>query len=196
MNIEMDAFLRSSEIIDYEHPSVVSVASHLASGLSGDLDVSRRCFEFVRDEIFHCIDYDMNPVTCRASEVLLHRTGFCFAKSHLLVALLRANGIPAGLCYQRTVVDRKIPRFALHGLAAAYLGEYGWYRIDPRGNKPGVDAQFMPPVEKLAFACGFPGEVIFPGIFAEPLPELVSFLGKYTDYRKAADDLIDIGEIG
>lgn len=25
-----------------------------------------------------------NPVTCRASEVLVHGTGYCYAKSHLL----------------------------------------------------------------------------------------------------------------
>jgi len=39
-------------------------------------------------------------VTCSASEVLREGTGICFAKSHLLAALLRAVGIPAGLCYQ------------------------------------------------------------------------------------------------
>jgi transglutaminase-like putative cysteine protease len=35
-----------------------------------------------------------------------------------------------------------------------YLKDYGWYRIDARGNKAGVDAQFTPPHEKLAFELG------------------------------------------
>jgi len=38
----------------------------------------------------------MNPVTCKASDVLIYGTGYCYAKSHLLAALLRANAIPAG----------------------------------------------------------------------------------------------------
>src|SRR5437867_9797512 len=100
---------------------------------------------------------------CAASEVLRARTGFCYAKSHLLVALLRANGVPAGLCYQRLALDETGSAFCLHGLAAVWLPAVGWYRIDPRGNKPGVDAQLAPPVERLAFAARLPGEYLFPG---------------------------------
>jgi hypothetical protein len=40
----------------------------------------------------HSGDYQLNPVTCSASEVLAADTGFCCAKSQLLAALLRANG--------------------------------------------------------------------------------------------------------
>ncbi|MCA9151542.1 MAG: hypothetical protein KDA92_19655, partial [Planctomycetales bacterium] len=40
--------------------------------------------------------------------------------------------------------------YCLHGLNAVYLEAYGWYRIDARGNKPGVAAAFSPPLEKLA----------------------------------------------
>jgi transglutaminase-like putative cysteine protease len=36
-------------------------------------------------------------------------------------------------------------------LNALYLPDYGWYRVDARGNKPGVAAEFCPPTEKLAF---------------------------------------------
>lgn len=34
-----------------------------------------------------------------ASDVLKHRTGYCYSKNHLLAALLRVNKIPTGLCY-------------------------------------------------------------------------------------------------
>ena len=91
------------------------------------------------------MDFGRVEVTCRASDVLAARTGFCYAKSHLLAALLRANGIPAALCYQRLSIDGQGPPFCLHGLNAVHLPEHGWYRIDARGNKPGVDAQFTPP---------------------------------------------------
>ena len=53
-----------------------------------------------------------------------------------------------------------------------------WHRVDARGNKPGVDAQFLPHgPEQLAFAvhpqCG---EVDYPHIFAEPDPGVIALL--------------------
>nr|WP_269749949.1 transglutaminase family protein [Polyangium fumosum] len=86
--------------------------------------------------------WQAGPLTCTASEVLRHRTGFCYAKSHLLAALLRANGLPAGFCYQRLAHGSG---YCLHGFNAVELPGIGWYRIDARGNKPGIDAAFDPP---------------------------------------------------
>jgi transglutaminase-like putative cysteine protease len=134
------------------------------------------CFEWVRDEIRHCKDYGLDELTCAASEVLRAGTGFCYAKSHLLVALLRANGVPAGLCYQRLALDEAGTAFVLHGLAAVRLPELGWYRVDPRGNKSGVDGQFTPPIERLAFATTLPGEFLFPGVHPDPAPPVVAVL--------------------
>ncbi len=96
----MNKYLESTEYIDWKTPEVLTQAQQLSKGLSDPEDVARKCFEFVRDEIKHSWDYEMNPVTCKASDVLRYGTGFCYAKSHLLAALLRANSIPAGLCYQ------------------------------------------------------------------------------------------------
>ena len=56
------------------------------------MGTARACFEFVRDQIKHSRDYEMDPTTWKASDVLLHGTGYCYAKSHLLAAMLRANG--------------------------------------------------------------------------------------------------------
>ena len=36
--------------------------------------------------------------------------------------------------------------FCLHGFNALYLPDYYWYRVEARGNKPGVDAEFCPPI--------------------------------------------------
>ena len=160
----MDEFLAATDVIDWQHPRVLQLARQLADGAADPTDVARRCFEWVRDEIEHSMDFGRVEVTCRASDVLAARTGFCYAKSHLLAALLRANGIPAALCYQRLSIDGQGPPFCLHGLNAVHLPEHGWYRIDARGNKPGVDAQFTPPVERLAFAIEIPGEADLPGI--------------------------------
>jgi transglutaminase-like putative cysteine protease len=186
----MDKFLTVSEYIDWDTPAVLEKACSLAVGAANSTVIAQRCFEFVRDEIKHSWDYQQNPVTCKASDVLAHGTGYCYAKSHLLAALLRANEIPAGLCYQRlTITDA--PPFCLHGLNAIYLEEFGWYRVDARGNKPGVSAEFFPPIERLAFPIVALGEVDFPEIFAEPLPIIITALTSALSYQDVANNLPD-----
>jgi hypothetical protein len=123
--------------------------------------------------------------------VLKNGTGYCYAKSHLLAALLRANKVPAGLCYQRlTITDG--PPFCLHGLNAVYLEKFGWYRIDARGNKEGVTAEFCPPIEKLAFPIITLGEADLPEIWSEPLATIIKVLKSGKDYQDIADNLPDV----
>lgn len=189
----MHEYLAASRYIDFDHPLVSAKAAELASGTADKTEIARRCFEFVRDQIRHSWDFKQNPVTCRASDVLLHGTGYCYAKSHLLAALLRANAIPAGLCYQRlSVGNENGPPYCLHGLNAVYLDCFGWYRIDARGNKPGVTADFCPPTEALAFAIRPPHECDLPGIHAEPLAVVSSTLESSQDVAEVMANLPDI----
>jgi len=185
-------YLNNSDIIDWQDPAVSSKASDLAGDIKGDEAIAEACFVFVRDSISHSWDSQQNPVTCRASAVLKYGTGYCYAKSHLLVALLRANSIPAGLCYQRLTIDHDRPPFCLHGLVSVYLQKHGWYRIDPRGNKPGVDADFCPPLEKLAFPIITEGEADLPEIWPEPLDIVVQALQAGKDYLDVAENLPDV----
>ena len=177
-------YLAVTEIIDWQNPQILELAHQLKTPKPNT--TAKACFEWVRDNIHHSSDYQMNPVTCVASQVLKHKTGYCYGKSHLLAALLRANSIPAGFCYQRlSVFDNGAP-YSLHGLNGVYLNEYGWYRADARGNKPGVDAQFNPPQEQLAFKINFSEETDSKHIFAEPLPKVVLALQTYDTW----DDLL------
>jgi len=192
MSTDFSIYLASSLYIDSDHPAVRARAAALAAGAVGEAAIAARCFAFVRDEVAHSWDYQRNPVTCRASDVLQHGTGYCYAKSHLLAALLRANGIPAGLCYQRLAVGEAGPPFCLHGLNAVYLQDFGWYRIDARGNKPGVDAAFTPPREQLAFPVLAPEERDLPEIWPAPLPQVVASLTAYATVQEVAAHLPDI----
>jgi transglutaminase-like putative cysteine protease len=188
----MKEYLQKSKYIDFDDAEVSKLAKSLSNGLASKEEIAKVCFEWVRDNIKHSVDFKLNPITCKASDVLKYKTGYCYAKSHLLAALLRANKIPAGLCYQRlSIYDDGAP-FSLHGLNSVYLEKYGWYRIDPRGNKDGVDAQFCPPQEQLAFAIHFEAEVDFSEIMSEPLPVVVSTLEKYTTYIEVLENLPDI----
>ena len=188
----MEQYLSSTDIIDWAHPEVLRQAQALADGEADVVVVAGKCFEWVRDNIRHSVDHKMNPVTCSASEALREKTGYCYAKSHLLAALLRANGIPAGLCYQRLSLNDDGAPFCLHGLVAVYLPEIGWYRIDPRGNKPGVDAQFTPPVERLAFKIVYPEEANLPEIWPDPLEVVVRTLRSYKTWQAVLEHLPDI----
>jgi transglutaminase-like putative cysteine protease len=131
----MAAYLQVSEVIDWQHPAIKDQAEQIAAECETPVAIAKACFEWVRNEIYHSFDYQMNPVTCHASDVLKSKTGYCYAKSHLLAALLRANRIPAGFCYQRLSMDDQGAPYCLHGLNAIYLPDIGWYRVDARGNK-------------------------------------------------------------
>jgi transglutaminase-like putative cysteine protease len=190
----MKKYLEVSKYIDWDNSEITCLAKSLSAGILSEEEITKNCFEWVRDNIRHSSDYKMNPVTCKASEVLEHKTGYCYAKSHLLTAILRANGIAAGLCYQRLKADEGIGResFCLHGLNAVFLKNHGWYRMDARGNKDGVNAQFSPPREQLAFPIILNSEADLPEIWSKPLSIIISVLEEYETYKEVYDNLPDI----
>ncbi|MGF1514358.1 MAG: transglutaminase family protein [Elainellaceae cyanobacterium] len=189
----MKPYLKATSIVDWTHPAVLAQAKQLAANASDPEAVAKACFEWVRDEIRHSCDHQLSPTTCRASDVLARKSGYCYAKSHLLAALLRANGVPAGFCYQRLSVNDDGSPYCLHGLNAVHLPKLGWYRIDPRGNKPGVNAQFTPPQEQLAFNLQLPEEADFRAVLPEPLPVVVAALQQYHTWDEVLYHLPDIG---
>lgn len=187
----MNEFLQSTAIIDSENPTVVAAAAEIAGNATSDEEIARRCFTWVRDSVRHSSDHAISVVTCTASDVLQHRVGFCYAKSHLLVALLRARQIPAALCYQRLAFDRSASSFFLHGLVAVHLQRYGWYRVDPRGDKPGVSSDFCPPVERLPYVPTLAGERDIPGRFPDALACVVATLKQWPTAAEVRAHLPD-----
>lgn len=185
-------FLASTDVIDWQNQAIQNLAAEIRRQSTDEMSVARACFEWVRDNIQHSLDFQRTEVTCRASDVLALRTGYCYAKSHLLAALLRANRIPAGFCYQRLTINGDQSPFCLHGLNAVYLNQHGWYRIDARGNKDGVDARFSAPVEQLAFSTHVDGEFDFREIWAEPLPAVICALQSAGSVQALATSLPDI----
>ncbi|GAB4385684.1 MAG: transglutaminase family protein [Elainellaceae cyanobacterium] len=188
----MEEYLQASDVIDWQHPDILALAQAIASKYQTPKAIAKACFEWVRDEIYHSCDYQMNPLTWRASDVLQHKTGYCFAKSHLLAALLRANQVPAGFCYQRLSIDDQGAPYCLHGFNAMYLPEIGWYRVDARGNRAGVNAQFTPPQEQLAYQPQLPEEADFQTVLAEPLPLVIAALQAHSTWDGLLPHLPDV----
>lgn len=149
----VEEYLKKDDLIDYSNEAVAKLADQVYATSCDELDFVRRAYEYVRDHIAHSADAGEELVTCSASEVLRAGHGICFAKSHLLAAILRAKGVPAGFCYQKLILDDDTaPVLIYHGLNGVYLGSLKkWIRLDARGNKPGVNAQFSTEEEQLAF---------------------------------------------
>ncbi|QSZ41180.1 Cro/Cl family transcriptional regulator [Sulfurimonas aquatica] len=189
----MKAYLQESELINFSNPEVHALALKLAEGTTTDVECAKNCFLYVRDKINHSGDVvDGKTTTFRASDVLKHKTGWCYAKSILLAALLRANNIPTGFCYQRLSCSEYVKDvYCLHGLNAIYLKEFGWYRVDARGNKEGVNAEFNPPYEKLAFELQ-EHESDLDGILENPLEEVIYALKRFTTYDEMIHNFPDI----
>ncbi|MCX4733812.1 transglutaminase domain-containing protein [Streptomyces sp. NBC_01363] len=171
---ELSAYLAADEAIDHEHPLVRETAAELRGATTDAYAYAAAAYALVRDSIVHSADSGDMRVAWRASDVLATRNGICHAKSHALAALLRAAGIPAALCYQGLAADDGGPG-PVHGLIAVRLpGRDRWDRQDPRGNKPGVDAQFSLDEEQLAWPVRpEAGEVDYPVLYAAPHPAVL-----------------------
>jgi len=179
---DLNQYLETSDIIDFGDQisrDVTDLSFEIASYSKDKIDCIKNAYEYVRDKIAHSADINGLTVTCKASEVLRAKEGICFAKSHLLAAILRCNQIPAGLCYQRLILnDESAPHLIFHGLNAVYIEKFSkWIRLDARGNKTGVDAQFSLEQEKLAFPVRTEkGEENIPVIFARPDKNVIKAL--------------------
>ena len=150
---DIDEYLKEDDIINYRNKKIMQLADELYQGTSDEVEYIKKAYEYVRDNISHSADIGEERLTCSATEVLEARHGICFAKSHLLAALLRYKSIPTGFCYQKLILDDDTaPVLVYHGLNGIYVSECKkWIRLDARGNKEGVNAQFSLAKEQLAF---------------------------------------------
>ena len=169
---DLSNYLLVDKYVDFNKKIIQDKAKELFSGIPDEIQKVKIAFEYVRDEISHSWDIQSKRVTKTASEVLEYKEGICYAKSMLLAALLRSQGIPTGFCYQRlTLGDTPETGYCVHALNAVFLSTINnWIRIDARGNTSGKNAQFIIDREQLAFPIRAEyDEVDYPTIFAKPI---------------------------
>lgn len=176
----LERFLAVAPLIDFDDPTIGELVEERLTGLD-PIDLARAAFHFVRDEVAHSWDIQSPRIARSATDALRYREGICYAKSHLLAALLRRSGIPAGICYQRLVgvSDNHV----IHALNTVYLEPLDkWIRLDARGNKPEVNAQFSIDTEQLAWPVRPEyGEIDYLANYPEPDPVIVETLLTNTD---------------
>ncbi|WBL39367.1 transglutaminase family protein [Bacillus velezensis] len=179
-----DDYLLELNEVDYSNPIICALANELFNPLQTEIEKVKIAYEFVRDEISHTWDIQSKRVTCNASEVLTFKEGICYAKSNLLVALLRSEGIPTGFCYQRLMLFNTPDKgYCIHALNAVFFHSLKkWIRLDSRGNKIGIDAQFSLDKERLAFPIRQEfDEIDYPLIYIRPHPKTIAVLKEHKN---------------
>ena len=156
-----EEYLEKTKYVDYDNPYILALAKKLKDEATDEIDLAKRTFEYVRDNIHHSWDYKDKRITISASQVLKEGVGICWCKANLLAALLRANNIPSGFSYQRlALTDDPNSTFGIHALNTIYIKSLDkWIRVDARGNKEGVNAKFSLDKEFLAFNITRDGEI-------------------------------------
>jgi len=173
IKLDLSSFLAEIWYIDWSHPVITQKAQQLFYKIYNPVEKAKIAFEYVRDKIKH--SFDTNHITIEhiplsASEVYKYGYGICHTKANLLAALLRSQKIPAGFCYQHVTLNDNDDSngYILHCFNAVYL-ENQWIKLDARGNKPGINAQFSLNEPHLAFQNRKEyDEYFFNGIYSKP----------------------------
>ena len=127
----LSRYLRSTAVIQSDHPRIVEAARDITEDASSPLQCARELNSWVHENIT-TKDYSVGFAS--AVEVLETRTGDCTEHSVLLVALARALGYPARVVVGM-VSDGSV--FAFHMWAE--VGIDGWVPFDPALGEEEID---------------------------------------------------------
>lgn len=183
-------FTEDTKYVNYSHPAIQEKVQEMFKDGMTEVGKVQKAYYFVGDKIGHSFDIGAKVVSITASDVLLNGTGICHAKSNLLAALLRSQGIPTGFCFQYlTLNDKDASRgYVTHGYNAVYLDNH-WIKLDARGNKENVHADFSLGDPILAFSIREElNEYNVAGIFAKPNETSMRYLeslGELDPYKYA-----------
>lgn len=188
----MDQFQKDSSYIDFHSEIIQEKIRELFSSTMSDIEKTKTAYEYVRDEILHSFDCNAAIITAKASDVLRYKTGICHAKANLLAALLRSQGIPTGFCYQHiTLMDDDSYGYCVHAYNAVFV-DNRWIKLDARGNKKGVNAQFSLDKPILAFPNRKEyNEYFWKGIYASPHMPTMKMLEKAKNIQDIFDNIPD-----
>lgn len=114
----MHHHLKETALLDYSNASIQQLVMEKGWNKGNEVDRTRSVYDFVRNEIrFGYNSSDEIP----ASQILQDGYGQCNTKATLLMALLRAVGIPNRI--HGFTIDKALQKGAISGI---------WYRLSPR----------------------------------------------------------------
>ena len=131
---EMKPFLQPEWTIQSENPMIRALAGEIAGNNSNPVSVARKLMEWVYKNV------EKKPVISvpSALEVIRTKVGDCNEHAVLLVALLRAVGIPARQCVGLVYVHN---RFYYHAWTEAFLES--WISMDATLNQMPADVSHI-----------------------------------------------------
>ena len=149
MTDNLEKFLQEDDYVDFMELTLSREIQNAIGHCETDEERVRVAYEAVRDQIDNVFDIDAIGSPAKASRVIRDRMGCCHAKANLLAAMLRFYKIPVGFCYQRMSVGEGLG-YHLHCYNAVYLNGK-WIKLDARGNRDDIKAEFSLDEPKLAF---------------------------------------------
>ncbi len=136
-------YLRPTQFIDSDSPSVIKFAQSTIEGAQTDIEKAIKLYYAVRDPIrYSPYGIVLDPDAYKASWVLEKKVGFCIPKAILLAAAARVVNIPSRLGYadvrnhlasDRLIALMQTDEFAFHGYTELYL-EGKWVKATPAFN--------------------------------------------------------------
>jgi len=122
MTESMKSYLQATEFCDCTHDSIQVLVKKIADRYPTQREKAVALFYYVRDEI----KSGMDRFDVKASETLVKGFGGCVGKNNLLIALLRAAGIPGryGFIKMHKQVFSILDKFGLSHLAFSQIPEY------------------------------------------------------------------------
>lgn len=114
----MEQYLKVTQMLDYTHPSLVQLVENRRWNQLGEYEKIGAVYNFVQNEIiFGYNEADDIP----ASQALADSYGQCNTKGTLLMALLRAIGIPCR--FHGFTIDKALQKGAIAGI---------WFKLSPQ----------------------------------------------------------------
>lgn len=152
----MQEYLASTDILNSYHPRIQAFAKTVTEGSRADIQKAVRIYYSVRDGWkYNPYNISFNPDFMRASAVLEREEGHCLDKANLMIALLRAVGIPARLCLAKVrnhiAAEQMTQAFGTdeltpHGYVEVYL-HHRWIKATPAFNKELCDRLNVAPLD-------------------------------------------------
>ena len=154
---DISSFLAETEFCDFNHPEIREKAVAFKNEFQDPRVLAQKLFYFTRD----ITAYSVGNWNRKASETLREQRGTCTNNANLLVALLRACGIPAGYGVMEVSgpdyfgpivlphLSVSVSKRSKHIYAYVYLAEQ-WIKCDPSDDEPlSVNTQHLNPQSKL-----------------------------------------------
>lgn len=152
----MHEYLKPTEFLDWQHPSVFRFASENTKGKSSEREKAVALYYAVRDG-FQYDPYvlDLRPEGLRASTLLTKTRGYCVEKAVLLAASARAVGIPSRLSFYivrnhiatgRLEKILKTNYLVFHGVTELFV-DGDWRKATPAFNRQLCEFLGVEPLE-------------------------------------------------